>query len=417
MKITDLRCIHIPSLQALILRIDTDEGLYGLSQIEKRKHAYLASHILFYKQFILGLDPRDVENVMRRIRRLGGFKPWGAAVSSIEIALWDLAGKAAGVPVHRLLGGKIRDTVRSYMGGPPPFSQWPRTGKVDSPESYGEHAAARKAMARGMSIMKVATGFHDDSWRAVDRRHYGISYPETEPSPILGGPPGILGQNAGMVTESGLRHTVDCVAAVKEALGDDVSMALDCGPGWKLPGAIAFAQAVEHLTPMWLEDLITGDYTPYVDADLYRELKSNTSSRIHTGEQIYLRQNFKQLIETCAVDVIGPDPMDVGGLAELKWVAEYADLHGVLIAPHGLGNGPIGLAALIQVCATLPDNFIAFELPVVEPGWKPLIAGLDAYIIQDGLIHVPDAPGLGVDLVEDAVRELLGKDDIYVETS
>ena len=87
---------------------------------------------------------------------------------------------------------------------------------------------------------------------------------------------------------------------------------------------------------MWLEDMITGDYVPYVLADLYRDVTQNTSTPIHTGEQIYLRQNFKDLIEKRAVDVIGPDPCDIGGIAELKWVAEYADLHGILMAPHGV---------------------------------------------------------------------------------
>ena len=414
-RITELRCIHLPPLRALIVRVDTDEGLYGLSQVEKSKSGYLAPQIGFCRDFIIGLDPRDVENVMRRIRRLGGFKPWGAAVSSIEIALWDIAGKAAGVPVHRLLGGKVRDAVRPYMGGPPPFTHWPTNGnRGDRPEDYGERAALRKEVANGMSFMKVAVGFHDDHWKEGGGHHYGVACPQAEPSPALGFSCGNLGQNAGMPTTKGLRQAIDCVTAVHEALGGEMGMAFDCGPGWKLPGAMSFARAVEHLEPMWLEDLLVGDYTPYVDADVYRELTTATTARIHTGEQIYLRQNFKQLIETRAADVIGPDPMDIGGIAELKWVAEYADLHGILMAPHGIGNGPFGLAALIQVCATLPDNFVAFELPHISPRWRPLIVGLEGELVEDGLIRVPDAPGLGTDLNEEAVRDFLGTDDIYL---
>ena len=165
------------------------------------------------------------------------------------------------------------------------------------------------------------------------------------------------------MTEHGLGHVLDCVAAMKEVLGDEVGLALDCGPGWMLPDAIRFARAVEKHNLMWLEDMLTGDYVPYVNADVYREVTRATSTPIHTGEQIYLRQNFKELIETHAVRVVGPDPCDVGGIAELKWIAEYADLHGILMAPHGTGNGLLGLAALVQVCATLPHNFIAFEYP------------------------------------------------------
>jgi L-alanine-DL-glutamate epimerase-like enolase superfamily enzyme len=154
-----------------------------------------------------------------------------------------------------------------------------------------------------------------------------------------------------------------------------------------------------------------------VNAELYREVKRHTAAPLHTGEQIYLRHNFKELIETRAVDVIGPDPMDVGGLAELKWIAEYADLHGILMAPHGIGDGPFGLAALVQVCATLPDNYLAFELPIVGAQWKGLVTGLGEDAVQDGFIPVPEAPGLGIDLVQDEVRRVLGTDDIYVNCS
>ena len=155
---------------------------------------------------------------------------------------------------------------------------------------------------------------------------------------------------------------------MKSVLGDEVGLALDCGPGWMVPDAIRLAKALEPLNIMWLEDMITGDYTPYVLADVYRDVTRSTSTPIHTGEQIYLRQNFKELIETQAVNVIGPDPADIGGIAELKWVAEYADLHGILMAPHGVFDGLIGLAALVQVCATMPQNYIAFEYPVAQPG-------------------------------------------------
>ena len=161
-----------------------------------------------------------------------------------------------------------------------------------------------------------------------------------------------------------------------------------------------------------LEDLITGDYTQYVNADVYREVTRATSTPIHTGEQIYLRQNFKDLIESHAVDVIGPDPCDVGGIAELKWVAEYADLHGVLMAPHGTGDGLLGLAALVQVCATLPGKFIAFEYPVGDPAWwYDIVDGLPDPIVKDGFIDVWDRPGMGVELNVAAASSHLGPED------
>ena len=142
-----------------------------------------------------------------------------------------------------------------------------------------------------------------------------------------------------------------------------------------------------------------------------------TSTPIHTGEQIYLRQNFKDLIESHAVRIVGPDPCDVGGIAELKWIAEYADLHGILMAPHGTGNGLLGLAALVQVCATLPQNFIAFEYPVGDPAWwYDIVDGLPNPIVKNGHIAVWDRPGMGVELVpERARRHLLPEDATFFD--
>jgi L-alanine-DL-glutamate epimerase-like enolase superfamily enzyme len=163
---------------------------------------------------------------------------------------------------------------------------------------------------------------------------------------------------------------------------------------------------------MWMEDTITGDYTPYVLADVYRELTRSTTTPIHTGEQIYLRQNFRELIEGHAVNVVGPDPCDIGGIAELKWVAEYADLHGILMAPHGTGDGLLGLAALVQVAATLPSNYIAFEYPVGRPEWwYDIVTGLPDPIVVDSFIEVWDAPGMGVNLIPGAAQQYLPEGD------
>ncbi len=158
--------------------------------------------------------------------------------------------------------------------------------------------------------------------------------------------------------------------------------------------------------------MITGDYTPYTLASIYRDVTMKTSTPIHTGEQVYLRENFKDLIETQAVNIIGPDPADVGGLAELKWVAEYADLHGILMAPHGIFDGLIGLAALVQVCATMPQNYIAFEYPVGRPDWwYEIITGLPNPIVKNSLIDVWDAPGLGVDFDVEKAQKYLQPED------
>ncbi|TVQ19597.1 MAG: mandelate racemase/muconate lactonizing enzyme family protein [Spirochaetaceae bacterium] len=391
MKITDLKCTILGGQPTI--RIATDDGIDGWGAAERSKH-YIKPHVLYYRDLLIGEDPRDVERVMLRIRRQGGFKPWGSAVSAIETALWDIAGKAAGVPVYRLLGGKVRDRVRVYNG-----NVRFRMGGSE-PDDYARVMKQMKDSPEGFSIIKQGIAFHGPMVREVD----GFTYGELRD----GGPH----PSRGPLTERGLNHIVACVEAMKAVLGDEVGLALDCGPGFTVPDSIRLARAVEHLNLMWLEDLITGDYVPYVLADLYRDVTTATSTPIHTGEQIYLRQNFIDLIEKRAVSVIGPDPLDVGGIAELKWITEYADLHGVLMAPHGTGDGLLGLAALTQVCATLPDNFIAFEYPTASTEWWPdIVEGLPDPIVTDSFVTVPDRPGMGLNLIPDAARPHLSDED------
>ncbi len=393
MKITDLKCAVIGG--SPIVRVVTDEGISGYGQIELYK-PYLKNQVLLFKDAILGYDPTDVERVMLTIRQRGGFKPWGSAVSAIEMALWDIAGKAAGVPVYKLLGGKVRDKVRVYNGA----VRTPMTS--NSPEAYAENTQIMKEAKEGFTIVKQGVGFHSQMPNTVPNFFYGDPGQKRSHGQLV----------RGLLTEQSLKHIVACVEAMKGVLGDEIGLALDCGPGFTVPDAIRLAKAVEHLNVMWLEDMITGDYIPFAGANLYRDVTMSTSTPIHTGEQIYLRQNFRELIETRAVNIIGPDPADIGGIAELKWVAEYADLHGILMAPHGTGDGLLGLAALVQVSATLPHNYIAFEYPVGKPDWwHDIVEGLPDPIVKDGFIEVWDRPGMGVDFIVSAARAYLEPED------
>ena len=395
MKITDVKCTILGNYP--VVRITTDAGIDGYGQAESPK-PYLKPHVLFYRDLIVGEDPTNVERVMLKIRRLGAFKPWGSAVSAIEVALWDIAGKAAGVPIYKLLGGKIRDKVRVYNGA----IRFPMNGQ--SPQAYAENVAKMKESPENFSIIKQGIAFHSQMVNEVPNFFYSDVY--------TGG----RYPNKGLITERGMKHMIACVEAMKAVLGDEVGLALDCGPGFTVPDAVRLAKAMEPYNLMWLEDMITGDYTPYVAADHYREVTSKTTTPIHTGEQIYLRQNFVELIEKKAVNIVGPDPLDIGGIAELKWVAEYADLHGILMAPHGTADGLLGLAALVQVSATLPQNYIAFEYPVGRPEWwYDIVEGLPDPIVKDSHIEVWDKPGLGVTINAKAAKQYLtaGDEDFF----
>ena len=391
MKITDLKCAIIG--QNPVVRITTDEGIDGIGAAESSK-PYLKPMVMFYKEMVLGKDPTDVERVMIGIRRLGAFKPWGSAVSAIEMALWDIAGKSAGVPVHKLLGGKIRDRVRVYNGN----VRFQLNG--NDPEDYAEVMQKMKDRPEKFSIIKQAVSFHDSMYYNVQEFYYGTPVTKSRHP------------NRGLITYKGFNHLIRCVESMTDVLGDEVGLALDCGPGMTVPDALKLAKAVEGMNIVWLEDMVTGDYTPYVLADLYKQITPYTTTPIHTGEQVYLRQNFVELIERNAVNVLGPDPADVGGLAEMKFIAEYADLHGILFAPHGTFDGLIGLAAHVQLAATLPDNYIAFELPTGSPDWwYDILDGLHNLVVQDSHIEVPNVPGLGVQFIVDETKQHLREED------
>ena len=391
MKITDLKCAIIG--QNPVVRITTDEGIDGIGAAESSK-PYLKPMVMFYKDMILGKDPTDVERVMIGIRRLGAFKPWGSAVSAIEMALWDIAGKSAGVPAYKLLGGKIRDRVRVYNGN----VRFQLNG--NDPEDYAEVMQKMKDRPEKFSIIKQAVSFHDSMYYNVQEFYYGTPVTKSRHP------------NRGLITYKGFNHLIRCIEAMTNVLGDEVGLALDCGPGMTVPDALKLAKAVEGMNIVWLEDMVTGDYTPYVLADLYKQITPYTTTPIHTGEQVYLRQNFVELIERNAVNVLGPDPADVGGLAEMKFIAEYADLHGILFAPHGTFDGLIGLAAHVQLAATLPDNYIAFELPTGSPNWwYDILDGVHNLVVKDSHIEVPNVPGLGVQFIVDEAKQHLREED------
>ena len=227
------------------------------------------------------------------------------------------------------------------------------------PSDYADAARRMKEAPQGFTIIKQAVGFHSTMAEEVPGFYFG--------EPREGRPR----TRRGMVTERGLHHLVDCVRAMKEVLGDGVGLALDCGPGWTVPDAIRLARAVEELHVLWLEDLVGGDYTPYQMAAEFREVTRATSVPTHTGEQVYLRQNFIELIEQHAVRIVGPDPADVGGIAELKWIGEFADLHGS--PDRAPRRRSTGCWAWPRTCAGRGDDALQLHRVRVPPGEPGLV--------------------------------------------
>ena len=400
-KITDIKVAIMGG--SPVVRVVTDAGIDGYGQGETTK-PYLKPHILFYKNYLVGEDPTNVERCMLKIRRAGGFKPWGTPVSAIEFALWDIAGKAANLPVYKLLGGKIRDFVPCYNTATSSLV-WRADRTGNEPKDWYDWAVKIKNQEPGFPIIKIGGGIHG-GWTTTPQTglYYSTNRSQSRSS--------LAQSRRGTLSDYGLKYTVERVAAVKEGLGDKTDLALDFGPGYFLGDAIRLANALEPYHPLWIEDLLTGDYYPYVHADEYFELSRSTTCPIHTGEQIYLRHHFRELIEKNAIRVIGPDPADCGGMAEMKWIAEHADMHGISIAPHGVFNGLIGLAAHVMVGAALPENLIAFEYPAPrEEWWYEIIEGLPNPIVKNGQVEVWDRPGLGVKFRVNAAKQYLSEED------
>ena len=208
MKITDLKVAIIGN--APIVRITTDEGIDGVGAAEYWK-PYLKPMIEFYRDMIIGKDPTDVERVMLGIRRMGSFKPWGAAVSAIEMALWDIAGKSAGLPVYKLLGGKIRDRVQVYNGS----VRYEMSGL--EPENYAENMQKMKDHPYNFSIIKQAVSFHG-GMQNVDGFYYGTPVKK------------MRHPNRGTITGKGFRYLMARIEAMLDVLGDDVGLALEGAP-------------------------------------------------------------------------------------------------------------------------------------------------------------------------------------------
>jgi L-alanine-DL-glutamate epimerase-like enolase superfamily enzyme len=395
-KITDVKCAIIG--RNPVIRIVTDQGISGYGQAESGK-ATVKQNVPYYKPLLVGEDARDVGRIMLKIRRMGAMKPWGSAVSAIEIALWDVAGQATGLPVYELLGGKIHDRVCAYgnsENNSPVFS--PR-----SPQECAEMAAKTKVAKEGFKLVKMPVGFHNGPMmNNIPNAWYGQHW-TGRTFPYM---------DRGVMTKRGLDYVLSCVAAIKKVLGDDIDLACDCGPGWAPKDAIRFARAVEPYNLRWLEDLITGDYTPYPNAQVFKEVTDSTETPIHTGEELYLRENCKDLIEMQAVDVLGPDPEDVGGIAELKWIGEYANLHGIQMAPHGIFDGLFGVAAQVHLGAAMGQNYIGFEYAKGQPDWwYEIVDGLPNPIVKDGYIDVWDKPGLGITFNVRAAKAHLQEED------
>lgn len=405
LKITDMRFADITGapMHCTLMKIDTNQGLVGYGEV---RDGATKTYALTLKRLLLGENPCNVDKIFRRIKQFGGPARQGGGVSGIEVALWDLAGKAFGVPVYQMLGGKFRDRIRIYCD----------TDVSGKPDGIKMGKALKDRMDRGFTFLKMDVGImliadepgtlsyplglmedmekigrHGWQWTTKnleERINRNRSYDfDNVPHPFTGI----------HLTEKGLDLLEKYVADVRSVIGDKVPLAADHIGHIALEDCIRLGKRLEKYNMAWLEDLIPWQYT-----DQYVRLSRSVDVPICTGEDIYLKEGFRPLLETRGVSVIHPDVLTSGGILENKKIGDLAQEHGVAMAVH-MAESPIGcLAAVHSVAAT--ENFLALEYHSVDvPWWDDIANGFAKPLVKDGYIQVPDLPGLGIESLNDEV--------------
>jgi gluconate/galactonate dehydratase len=394
------------------VRVDSDvDGLRGLGECYTAPG--LTAIVRDLAPLLIGEDPRDVDRVWAKLRwgASGAGSPAGIvynAISGIEAALWDLVGRCYGVPIHRLLGGRFRDSVRIYADchagealESMDATMVPRPARwaQDPPEALASGAVRAPAHGRAYAAAPPDELFTPEMYarraREVVAEHgfSALKFDLDVPTPYQ------QDTASGTLTRAEVRAMVELAAAVIDAVGDEVDVAFDCHWRYQVADASRLAHELEPLGLMWLEDPV-----PPENVAALRRVTASTSTPIATGENGYLRHGFREAFETGAIDIAAPDLQKTGGLLEGRRIADFADTHYIAIAPHCIAS-PIGTIASVHVAAAVP-NFLALEWHGMSvPFWESLASGWDGPVISGGRIRVPEGPGLGVELNLDVARE------------
>jgi L-alanine-DL-glutamate epimerase-like enolase superfamily enzyme len=387
LRITDIRVATIKA-QGIhpLLRIDTNQGVYGLGEVRDGAHPDTALRL---KPLLVGQNPCNVEYLFRRIKRYGGESREAGGVCAVEIALMDLVGKVYGVPCYQLLGGKFRDRVRLYGDTPTP--------EVPTPEAFVEVVMNRRAL--GLSFIKFDLSAR--IFRAVpgamvgtDTLHEYAQYRQFHTP----------GRGAGArISEAGLDLVRVICGAVREAVGPEVSLCTDhFGEGFVTADeAIRIGRAIEPYNLAWVEDVL-----PWTDIAGHRKVADALLTPVAAGEDLYLFEGFREAIETGAFDIIHPDMLSSGGLTETKKIADHAERHGIPTALHACCS-PVAFMANVHLGAALASLMAVEHHALDVPWWTDIVTGIDKDYLEAGYVKVPDAPGLGIDLNEEVIRERL----------
>jgi L-alanine-DL-glutamate epimerase-like enolase superfamily enzyme len=390
LRITDLRVLTIARapMTCPIIRIDTNQGIYGLGEV---RDGASKNYALLLKSRLLRENPCSIDKLFRKIKQFGGQSRQGGGVCAVEMALWDLAGKAYNVPVYQMLGGKFRDKIRIYAD----------TTESPDPKVFGQRLKARHE--QGFTWLKMDLGID-----LVANIPGTVTRPE---GVSLGGGDRTQHMFTGIeLTQKGVEAMADYVAQVREQVGMEVPLSADHFGHIGVNSCIRLGKALEKYNMAWLEDMIPWQYT-----DLLKKISDAVDVPILTGEDIYLKEPFMELCRAHAVDIIHPDLATSGGILETKKIGDGAQELGVPMAMHFAGT-PVSCMANVH-CAAATENFLVMENHSVEvPWWGDLVEGIEKPIVNKGYITVPDKPGLGVTLNEAVVKQHLAEPGYFEPT-
>jgi L-alanine-DL-glutamate epimerase-like enolase superfamily enzyme len=383
MKITDLK--KTPPLGRenrnwVLLKIETDEGITGLGEWAPGASEGSWQGL---KRMLVGRDPLMINPLFYSDQPDRGLWAMGGTGAGVEFALWDIMGKKLGVPMHQLLGGKLRDRVRVYADSHAGTfwtaeeyaARWHEvraSGRLDpvyEPQAYAE--AARRVAGEGFTAIKfdvdVANPWKLDRYdRSISRREHA--------------------------------HIISCIEQARQAIGPYVDLAVDLHGSFNLADALRICKDVEHLDLLWLEDPVRWEWG---NVDAMAKIVMQTETPICTGEIFYGAKAHRELVVKQACDLLEPDIPRSGGAIETRRIAELAEMYYMSIAPHNMASTVTAIAAA-HICSTIP-NFLALEYHSRNIQLWSTMLDLKHPIV-DGYIAVPDGPGLGIELDEEALR-------------
>lgn len=343
----------------LFVRVEADDGTYGWGEAytQTDRDTSIAAHVDRLGHYLVGRNPFNIKHFSQVAyddfsAKRGAMDFW-SALSAIEQALWDIVGKSLGVPVYDLLGGACRDKIRVYANG------W--SDETETPDEYAD--AAKLMVDRGFTAIKFDP--FPGPWRLY------ISREDEE-------------------------MAVETVHAVRDAVGPDIDLLIEVHRRLAPMHAVRVARAIEDVDPFWFEEPC-----PVENVDALAEVRRQIDIPVVAGETLYTKAAFRELFEKRAVDIINPDVCNTGGILETKEIAAMAEPYYVGVSPHNYNSVGIALASTVQVSACIP-NFIITEYWVnFEPVVNDIV--VQPFKVDNGYIRLPEAPGLGMDLDEDAL--------------